>query len=132
MLELEIRTLADASNRAPRTQEEEAEYRRGYLAGFEAAMNATNDMWFMGKERAGNALFRHWSKALRRWAAFLTGDHFPPRCFIKCAYCENQASQMDHVTPRSKGGSNHSGNLVPACADCNQKKGARMPEEWVK
>ena len=43
----------------------------------------------------------------------------------KCAYCE--ASQIpleiEHIKPKSKGGSNRVSNLTLACHCCNQKKG---------
>lgn len=29
---------------------------------------------------------------------------------------------VDHVVPRSKGGTNHDDNLVPACLECNGKR----------
>lgn len=60
----------------------------------------------------------------------------------KCAYCGKRAGSLrcdgkglerltlDHVVPRSQGGSNHPSNLVPCCHACNNLKGARLVEEW--
>jgi 5-methylcytosine-specific restriction endonuclease McrA len=51
-----------------------------------------------------------------------------------CFYCLAPLEghwEIDHVVPRSRGGSNRFENLVPACADCNHDKGARTPEEWL-
>ena len=46
-----------------------------------------------------------------------------------CAYCRcNRATTLDHVKPRSKGGSNLRSNLIPACAECNHSKGS---EPWL-
>ena len=46
-----------------------------------------------------------------------------------CAYCRCQrASTLDHIKPRSKGGSNLRSNLVPACVECNHSKGS---ENWL-
>jgi len=44
----------------------------------------------------------------------------------KCAYCEakNIPLQIDHIVPRSSGGSNRIDNLTLACNSCNQKKGS--------
>jgi hypothetical protein len=46
-----------------------------------------------------------------------------------CRYCGRSAPavalEVDHVTPRSRGGSDHASNLVTACVDCNQGKAAR-------
>lgn len=36
---------------------------------------------------------------------------------------------LDHVLPSSKGGSNDSGNIATCCHPCNQRKGARTPDE---
>ena len=46
-----------------------------------------------------------------------------------CAYCRcKRASTLDHIRPRSKGGSNLRSNLVPACIECNHSKGS---ENWL-
>jgi len=42
-----------------------------------------------------------------------------------CAYCGGDATQVDHVIPRSAGGGHELDNLVACCAPCNTKKGAR-------
>lgn len=49
---------------------------------------------------------------------------------FRCVYCGNKASdqsplQIDHVKPRSKGGSNEPENLVAACRACNIGKSDR-------
>ena len=51
----------------------------------------------------------------------------------KCAYCgaENTPYEIDHIHPRSKGGSNRVSNLTLACHDCNQKKGNRLVSEFL-
>jgi hypothetical protein len=48
-----------------------------------------------------------------------------------CAYCGyDLPTQVDHVIPRSRGGSDDRANLVPACRDCNMDKLDFTPEEW--
>ncbi len=34
---------------------------------------------------------------------------------------------VDHIVPESEGGSNVLENLITVCADCNQKKGKKLP-----
>ena len=48
-----------------------------------------------------------------------------------CQYCgrESAGLTVDHVIPRSRGGSSHWDNIVAACAPCNRKKGNRLPKE---
>lgn len=48
----------------------------------------------------------------------------------QCFYCGRDASHVDHVFPRSRGGSDDLSNLVPSCARCNLSKRDRTPEEW--
>ena len=47
----------------------------------------------------------------------------------RCAYCGKEASTIDHVLPRSRGGDNTWSNTVAACGRCNQRKGDRSPAE---
>nr|WP_012387033.1 RNA-guided endonuclease IscB [Acidithiobacillus caldus]ACA00199.1 HNH endonuclease-like protein [Acidithiobacillus caldus] len=51
----------------------------------------------------------------------------------KCAYCdaENVPLTIDHIHPRSKGGSNRVSNLTLACFPCNQRKGNRDVAEFL-
>lgn len=49
-----------------------------------------------------------------------------------CAYCGNrldkETATRDHFLPLSRGGSNKSGNIVPACVLCNTIKADRVFE----
>ena len=49
----------------------------------------------------------------------------------KCAYCgDGNNLTIDHVVPRSKGGTDFTKNVVCCCSDCNQRKGHEPWEEW--
>lgn len=48
----------------------------------------------------------------------------------RCYYCRDSAATWDHVVPRSRGGTNHRRNLVPACQRCNGWKADRTLDEW--
>jgi 5-methylcytosine-specific restriction endonuclease McrA len=51
--------------------------------------------------------------------------------FSYCIYCESDSNlTIDHVVPRSKGGTEKMNNLVVACFDCNQQKGSKDLEVW--
>jgi 5-methylcytosine-specific restriction endonuclease McrA len=47
-----------------------------------------------------------------------------------CVYCGAEATEVDHVDPRARGGATTPGNLVAACRPCNKGKGLRTPGEW--
>jgi 5-methylcytosine-specific restriction endonuclease McrA len=42
-----------------------------------------------------------------------------------CHWCQGRATQVDHLRPVSKGGTNAETNLVAACAGCNNRRGNR-------
>lgn len=51
----------------------------------------------------------------------------------RCAYCGGGAGEVleiEHVVPLSRGGRHSIGNVVPACARCNQTKNDRLLVEW--
>lgn len=58
----------------------------------------------------------------------------------RCTYCAchlnpfdrnaEDGFHVDHVTPRSAGGTDDITNLVPSCRRCNLAKAARTPEQW--
>jgi 5-methylcytosine-specific restriction endonuclease McrA len=52
----------------------------------------------------------------------------------KCTYCgvENIPLQVEHIQPKSKGGSNRIANLCLACEPCNIRKGTKNIEEFLK
>lgn len=50
----------------------------------------------------------------------------------KCAYCgkENLPLEIEHIVPKSRGGTDRVSNLTLACHDCNQRKGSLTAEEF--
>lgn len=50
-----------------------------------------------------------------------------------CAYCgaTGVPLQIEHIQPRSRGGSDRISNLALACQPCNQKKGSRPLNEFL-
>ncbi len=47
----------------------------------------------------------------------------------RCGYCGGTATTIDHILPRSRGGTDSWRNTVAACGSCNQRKGNRTPAE---
>jgi 5-methylcytosine-specific restriction endonuclease McrA len=60
--------------------------------------------------------------ALNRRAVFARDGH-------RCQYCGGVAENIDHVVPRSRGGTHTWDNVVAACRRCNAKKEDRLPHE---
>jgi 5-methylcytosine-specific restriction endonuclease McrA len=50
----------------------------------------------------------------------------------KCVYCgaENVPLEIEHITPKSRGGSSRVSNLTLACRPCNQEKNSQTAEEF--
>jgi 5-methylcytosine-specific restriction endonuclease McrA len=46
-----------------------------------------------------------------------------------CAYCGTKADTIDHVVPRSRGGTHAWENCVASCNKCNHRKADRLVEE---
>jgi len=46
-----------------------------------------------------------------------------------CAYCGTKAETIDHVVPRSRGGTHAWENCVASCSKCNHGKADRLIEE---
>ena len=63
----------------------------------------------------------HRRKITRR--AVFARDHWT------CQYCGRERGKLtvDHVIPRSKGGTSGWDNIVTCCAPCNRRKGDRLP-----
>lgn len=57
--------------------------------------------------------------ALNRRSVFLRDDH-------ACQYCDGPAESIDHVVPRSRGGTHTWDNVVAACRPCNARKEDRL------
>lgn len=44
-----------------------------------------------------------------------------------CHYCDKPAENVDHVWPKSRGGTNSKWNCVPSCYKCNGAKADNLP-----
>jgi hypothetical protein len=63
---------------------------------------------------------RRWRQSLHR----ITG--------CRCIYCGATSESIDHVLPRSRGGSSVTENCVPACLGCNGRKGDSEVFLWYR
>jgi len=72
-------------------------------------------------------LLRHWQTGAPTRRAVFIRDNFT------CGYCgkvvKDGEATIDHIIPKSKGGSWSWENLITSCSECNQRKGGRTPKE---
>ena len=52
----------------------------------------------------------------------------------RCVYCRKSGVPLnvEHIVPKARGGSNRVSNLAIACVECNQKKGSKPIEDFLK
>ena len=97
--------------------------------GYVRCLNDEGWMWFLpGFEyyaRGGRPPSGEWAR--------LRSEVFE-RDNYTCQYCGQRGGELecDHVHPVSKGGSNHTENLVAACKACNREKRAKTLDEWMR
>lgn len=66
------------------------------------------------------------SEAKRKWR-----QSIKEKWNYECAYCGSEENlTLDHITPRSKGGSERVINILCACHSCNHSKGDQMWSDW--
>jgi hypothetical protein len=66
------------------------------------------------------------SEARRKWR-----ESIKEEWNYECAYCGSEKNlTLDHIIPRSKGGSDKITNIVCACKECNHDKGQEFWSEW--
>jgi len=107
----------------------------------------TFDDWSQLQPRAGEPQIGLVHGAIRvpRVVLLVAYDRIPKRhvrfsrlnIFLRdkntCQYCGQTLSRkelnIDHIIPRSRGGTSIWDNVVCSCLECNRKKGGRTPEE---
>ncbi|MEC4882983.1 MAG: RNA-guided endonuclease IscB [Scytonema sp. PMC 1070.18] len=67
-------------------------------------------------------------------AGYETREYLLEKWGRKCAYCDKEGVplQIEHIHPRSKGGSNSITNLTLSCEKCNLKKGTKDVKDFLK
>lgn len=70
---------------------------------------------------------RDYVPPLTNRALFQRDGHVCQYCAVRWPAC---ALTRDHIVPRSQGGADAWTNVTTACRSCNQRKGARTPEQW--
>jgi 5-methylcytosine-specific restriction endonuclease McrA len=86
-----------------------------------------------GSVRVPRVLHLHRYDRTPRLQVRLTRRNLMVRDAHQCQYCGRRPAirdlNIDHVVPRSRGGSDSWENLVTSCKPCNLRKGWKTPEE---
>ena len=72
---------------------------------------------------------RHFVRVPYRASAPLTRRAVFARDNWSCQYCGASAENLDHVVPKSRGGTHTWDNVVAACRRCNSRKENRLIED---
>jgi 5-methylcytosine-specific restriction endonuclease McrA len=72
---------------------------------------------------------RHFVRVPYRATAPLTRRAVFARDNWSCQYCGSAAENLDHVVPKSRGGTHTWDNVVAACRRCNSRKENRLIED---
>lgn len=72
---------------------------------------------------------RYYVKVPYRARASLSRRAVFVRDEFKCQYCGSAAENVDHIQPRSRGGTHTWDNVVASCRSCNARKENRLPAE---
>lgn len=102
-------------------------------------VDAAKPLWNLGDGFGGHAFLGIIDEAYKRGLpAPATPPAMPDRVRRlaerdgwECHYCGVSIPQVEHRTPRSRGGSNRLDNLVLACQPCNSAKGTMTDEEFM-
>jgi 5-methylcytosine-specific restriction endonuclease McrA len=63
---------------------------------------------------------RTWFRIIKLW------EH-------RCAYCNRKTKlTKDHIQPVCRGGLDLPSNIVPCCKKCNNQKGSKYLQVWLK
>jgi 5-methylcytosine-specific restriction endonuclease McrA len=84
-------------------------------------------------QKMQNPEIRNWEYQRGELLGYEVRAYLLEKYNYKCVYCrKNIRLEIDHVKPKSKGGSNRVSNLVIACHSCNIRKGNKTIEVFLK
>lgn len=71
------------------------------------------------KERSPHQPTGRWIRADKRLAIYLRDGMTCVYCLVDLHDADPRDITLDHIRPRSDGGTNHESNLITACRSCN-------------
>lgn len=125
---------AEGEGRRSRKARARGDRNHGSGCGFWSLRTAAGRSRFSMRTPSASNPLLHWDPAAadpaqRRIHPMLRGAVLG-RDGWTCRYCGGEATEVDHVDPRARGGATTPANLVATCRPCNKAKGVRTPWEW--
>lgn len=110
------------------------EYRKSYRLRHPDSVKRSQRAWRQvnGHKVVGYTLKRQ----MAMQSGDLTSEEWQDRLneFLNsCAYCGSAGEmEIEHMVPLSRNGKHTRSNVVPACGDCNRKKGSKTLMEFAR
>jgi 5-methylcytosine-specific restriction endonuclease McrA len=111
-----------------RQAQQYAENREVFL-GRQARYRAANPDKIRAKSQRRRARKRNAITDGHTWRELM--NYWAENDMYACVYCDRPWDAVEHVAPLARGGAHALWNLVPACSDCNARKAARDPFEFL-
>jgi 5-methylcytosine-specific restriction endonuclease McrA len=104
----------------------------GFIASFLPVGRVTVEVGSFDTQKMQNPDIAHLEYQQGELQGYLLREYVLAKWQRKCAYCDAREVplEIEHIVPKSRGGSNRTSNLALACHACNQRKGQRTAAEF--
>jgi 5-methylcytosine-specific restriction endonuclease McrA len=103
-----------------------------FIASFLPVGRVTVEVGSFDTQRMQNPDIAHLEYQQGELQGYFLREYVLEKWQRKCAYCDAREVplEIEHIVPRSRGGSNRASNLTLACHACNRCKGQQTAEEF--
>lgn len=104
------------------------------LAAYQVALEQKPPQYCKAAYMVRSKLYKGLCSGKTRMSSMYQNERVKLSNVERCAYCsaENMPLTLDHLFPKSKGGSDSGDNLVYCCKSCNSSKGNKDYFSWIK
>lgn len=117
----------------PETQERQRQYIKAYRLEYVKTEHGRMALKSKQLNRRARIIANGGTLTASDIALVRKGQTNPKTGNVHCWHCNKPITgeeHVDHFIPISKGGRNDAGNIRISCAECNLKKGAKLPSEY--
>jgi hypothetical protein len=103
-----------------------------FIASFVPVGGVTVEVGSFDTQKLQNRDIAHFDYQQGELQGYLLRAYVLEKWQRKCAYCDGRegALEIEHIVPKSRGGSSRASNLTLACHACNQRKGRQTAAEF--